>query len=169
MLPAAAALFILGLILLVWVMLNRRSSGLPGGKVIYTDTRGWGKPEKPLYDPDLGLAGKPDYLVEQGGKIIPVEVKTRRAGDSAPYDSHIYQLAAYCLLVQRVLGKRPPYGILRYADKTFQIDYTQELETGVIELLLEMRRYDRTQPDRSHDLPARCRKCGYRSACDQAL
>ena len=55
---------------------QRRASGLPGGRVIYTDTRAWGKVEKPLFDKDLGLTGKPDYLIEQNGKIIPVEVKT---------------------------------------------------------------------------------------------
>lgn len=155
---------------LLWVSSRRqRQSGLPGGRVIYTDTRGWGPVEKPLYDPALGLAGKPDYLVEKDGQIIPVEVKSSRVLD-APYDSHIYQLAAYCLLVQRTLGTRPAYGILKYSNRTFSIDYTPQLENALIELIGEMRQAgERKEQDRSHDIPRRCAACGYRNTCDQAL
>ncbi len=28
---------------------QRKAAGLPGGRVIYTDTRGWGKLEQPLF------------------------------------------------------------------------------------------------------------------------
>jgi len=91
---------------------QRRSAGLPGGRVIYNDTRGWGALEKPLIDEALGLTGKPDYLVREHGRIIPVEVKTGRTPES-PYDGHIFQVAAYCLLVEKTYGKRPPYGIIR--------------------------------------------------------
>jgi CRISPR-associated exonuclease Cas4 len=165
----ALALVIIGLLLLRLSAKRQMESGLPGGRVIYTDTRGWGPVEKPLYDPGLGLTGKPDYLVEKGSQIIPVEVKSSRVID-APYDSHIYQLAAYCLLVQRTLGSRPPYGILRYSNRTFAIDYTPQLETALIELLNEMRiAGERKEQDRSHESPERCARCGYRSTCDQAL
>jgi len=165
----ALALIIIALLLL-WLSARRQmEAGLPGGRVIYTDTRGWGPVEKPLYDPGLGLTGKPDYLVEKGSQIIPVEVKSSRVVD-APYDSHIYQLAAYCLLVQRTLGSRPPYGILRYNNRTFAIDYTPQLETALIELLNEMRvSGEHKEQDRSHNSPERCARCGYRSTCDQAL
>jgi CRISPR-associated exonuclease Cas4 len=165
----ALALICISLALL-WLSARRqRDAGLPGGRVIYTDTRGWGPVEKPLYDPILGLAGKPDYLVEKDRVIIPVEVKSGRVVD-APYDSHIYQLAAYCLLVQRTLGARPPHGILRYSNRTFAVDYTPQLETALIELLNEMRLAgERKEQARSHDSPERCAHCGYRSICDQAL
>jgi CRISPR-associated exonuclease Cas4 len=165
----ALALIFISLALL-WLSARRqKETGLPGGRVIYTDTRGWGPVEKPLYDPSLGLAGKPDYLVEKGRLIIPVEVKSGRVVD-APYDSHIYQLAAYCLLVQRTMGARPPNGILRYSNRTFAVDYTPQLETALVELLNEMRLAgERKEQARSHDSPERCAHCGYRSICDQAL
>ena len=44
---------------------QRQAAGLPDGRVIYTDTRGWGKLEKPLFNQALGLTGKPDYLIQQ--------------------------------------------------------------------------------------------------------
>jgi hypothetical protein len=54
---------------------------LPGGRIIYTDTNGWGKVEKPLFYTAMELTGKPDYLVEQKRKIIG-GVKSGRAPDS---------------------------------------------------------------------------------------
>ncbi len=175
MIQAAAVILLLAVVLLWVAARQRRASGLPGGRVVYTDTRGWGRVEKPLYDPESGLTGKPDYLVEQDGgeTLIPVEVKSARA-PSVPYDSHVFQLAAYCLLVERTYGKRPPYGLLRYRDKTFAIDYTPVLEQELEALLEQMRRpAGRARAaqglPRSHNEPARCARCGYRKICDQRL
>lgn len=166
----AALLLILLALLLYWQSSRQRTeAGLPGGRVIYTDTRAWGKVERPLYDSALGLTGKPDYLVQQEGRIIPVEVKSGRA-PLAPHDSHIHQLAAYCLLVERTYGKRPPYGILHYPDRDFAVDFTPELEASLLNLLAEMRR-DASRADvyRSHEQAARCARCGFRKVCDQSL
>ena len=148
---------------------QRQAAGLPGGRVIYTDARGWNKLEKPLFYAALELTGKPDYLVQQNGQIIPVEVKSGRAPD-APYDSHIYQLAAYCLLVEKTYAKRPPYGIIHYAGKDFAIDYTHELEQSLLELLTEMKRDEfRKDVPRSHEQAARCKRCGFREVCNQKV
>jgi len=148
---------------------QRRAAGLPGGRVIYTDTHAWGVVEKPLFSSELGLTGKPDYLVEQNGRLIPVEVKTGRVPD-APYDSHIFQLAAYCLLVEKTYGKRPPYGIIHYPNRDFAVDYTPQLESALLDQLAEMRRDEnRTNVPRSHDEAARCRRCGFKKVCDQSL
>jgi CRISPR-associated exonuclease Cas4 len=169
MLSAALILFVIAVMLLWISSRQRKQAGLPGGRIIYTDTRAWGEVEKPLYDAQLGLTGKPDYLVEQNGQIIPVEVKSGRAPD-APYDSHIFQVAAYCLLVQRGMGKRPPYGIIHYSDRDFAVDYTPELENRLLDTLAEMRRDEvRTSVARSHESTARCSRCGYRDLCDQKL
>lgn len=148
---------------------QRRQAGIPGGKVIYVDTSAWGKVEKPLYDPNIRLTGKPDYLVKQGKLIIPVEVKSRQA-PPAPYDSHIFQLAAYCMLVEHTYGLRPTHGIIHYANKNFAIDFTTELEGSIQDTIEEMQgRTERSQIDRSHQDGKRCQHCGYRSICDQAL
>ena len=107
--------------------------------------------------------------MQQSGQIIPVEVKSSRAPD-APYDSHIYQLAAYCLLVEKTYKKRPAYGIIHYNDRDFAVDYTPRLEAALLDLLAEMKRdeYKDVVP-RSHEQPARCARCGYKSVCDQSL
>jgi len=188
MILAALLIFISGLILLWQSSRIHRASGLPAGKIIYTDTRPWRAVEQPLFDAGLGLTGRPDYLVEKGGEIIPVEVKSGSRPE-APYESHIYQLAAYCLLVERVHGRRPSHGILHYGSpnqaagnperrgrqRSFAIEFTPTLEKAILDLLGEMQRVvmqdkDRSQGiDRSHQSAARCRACGFRSRCDQAL
>jgi len=164
----------LTLLLIAFVLLfisgrQRRAAGLPGGRVVYTDTRTWGAVEKPLFDANLGLTGKPDYLVEQNGRLIPVEVKTGRTPE-APYDSHIFQVAVYCLLVQKTSGKRPPHGIIHYPNRDFAVDYTPELESALLDLLAKIRHDEqRASVERSHEDAQRCRRCGFRNACDQKL
>ncbi|MBI5964705.1 MAG: CRISPR-associated protein Cas4 [Chloroflexi bacterium] len=169
MLYLALALFIFALFFFRKSSVQQKEAGLPGGRIIYSDTRGWGKVEKPLFYAQMELTGKPDYLVEQNGKIIPVEVKSGRAPD-APYDSHIFQLAAYCLLVEKTYDTRPPYGIIHYENRDFAIDYTRELEEALIDLLVEIKRdeHKRDVP-RSHEQASRCARCGYRNTCDQRL
>ena len=168
--PYISILFlIIGLVLLFVVFQQKRQAGIPSGRVIYSDTNQWGKVEKPLFDPNLKLTGKPDYLVKQKNQIIPVEVKSR-SSPRVPYDSHIYQLAAYCLLVQHEFGTRPNYGILHYQNQTFAIDFTPTLEKTVKETIREMQEVKNSSKlDRSHDNPRNCHRCGYRSICDQSL
>ena len=166
---AGLFLLFLALILVFISGRQRRAAGLPGGRVISSDTRAWGRVEKPLYDPELGLTGKPDYLVEKDGSLIPVEVKTGRT-PAAPYDAHIFQVAAYCLLVERTYGKRPTHGILHYPARDFAVDYTRELESALLDLLASLRVDEhRHEIHRSHEQAERCVRCGYRQNCDQRL
>jgi len=170
MLLAVIALTILALVFFWLSGRQRQSAGLPGGRIIYADTQQWAKVERPLYDALLNLSGKPDYLVQQGeNAVIPVEVKTGRT-PTTPHDSHIFQLAAYCLLAERVLHKRPAYGILHYPNRTYAVDYTPALESALLDVLAEMRVQERRgEADRSHEEPARCARCGYRAHCNQRL
>ncbi len=165
-----ALLFIVIAVVLLWQSgRRRREAGLPGGRLIYTDTRAWGIVEKPLFSAELGLTGKPDYLVQSGDRVIPVEVKSGRTPE-APYDSHIFQIASYCLLVAKSYGKRPAYGIIHYPKRDFAVDFTPELESALLDQLAEMRRDEmRTDVARSHQSAARCRGCGFRKVCDQSL
>jgi CRISPR-associated exonuclease Cas4 len=134
---------------------QRRLAGLPGGRVIYVDTSQWAKVEKPLYDRALNLTGKPDYLVQSGDVYLPVEIKSSQVHQH-PYDSHIYQLAAYCLLVERTYGYRPTYGILHYTNQTFAVDFTPQLERALLvfgrDLLFPGKSRRKSLPQRSPTL-----------------
>jgi CRISPR/Cas system-associated exonuclease Cas4 (RecB family) len=161
-------LLALGLLLLWLARRTRLAAGLPPGRVISQDTLGPRRAGQSLYDPVLDLAGKPDYLVEQGDRLIPLEIKSGRS-HAGPRASHRLQLAAYCRLVESVYARRPPVGILQYADQAYAIAYTQALEHELRQTL-ESLRTDLGRPlDRSHESPERCRACGFRDGCDQAL
>jgi CRISPR-associated exonuclease Cas4 len=163
------ALLALGLLLLWVARRGRARSGLPQGRVIYTDTGGWNRLERPLFSRELLITGKPDYLVADGNDVIPVEVKSCHA-PAQPYLSHVLQLAAYCYLVEECYRRRPPYGIIKYADRTFEIDYTPELEDELLATLDDMRDdLDHDDAPRNHDEPTRCQSCGYRQQCTQAI
>ncbi|HEV2802707.1 MAG TPA: CRISPR-associated protein Cas4 [Pyrinomonadaceae bacterium] len=169
-----------------WLASRRgeRRTGLPQGRVIYSDTgvpvgrispvtlneRGE-RQEKPLLSHRHKLTGRPDYLVETEEGVVPVEAKsTACPADGVPYDSHLMQLACYCLLVEDVTGARVPFGVIRYRDRQLRVDYTDELRATLLALLSEMREARRA-PDvhRSHEERPRCAACSYREICDESL
>ncbi len=165
----ATVLILLGICLLWFAGRKKQQLGLPSGRLVYADPGLWGKPESPFYIVDIGLTGKPDYIVQQNGNLLPVEVKNAWS-PPAPFDSHILQLGAYCLLIEQTSGKRPPFGVLKYRNRTFDIDYTAALEESVLNIIHEIRlQKNREDAPRSHDEPNRCAHCGFRNVCDQRL
>ena len=163
---------LLFLAIVVWLLarLVRGRTGLPTGEVVYSDTGGWSRVERPLFSATLQLTGKPDYLVRQKQTVIPVEVKSGQAPPGGPHPGHKYQLAAYCALVTEAYGRRPEYGLIQYADQTLSVNYTRELETELRELLDDMRADGESdEVARSHHSPGRCRACGFVEICDEAL
>jgi CRISPR-associated exonuclease Cas4 len=164
----ALALLLLAVLLAVWAATLRRRTGLPWAPVRYRDTDGRAV-EKPLFSRRFGLAGRPDYLIELGGRAIPVEVKPGRRAPQ-PYESDLMQLAAYCLLVEETEGIAPPYGLLRYAGRTFRLDYTPAVRERVLALLDEMRAaLAYADCARSHRDSRRCWGCGFRDQCGDSL
>ncbi|MCX7791901.1 MAG: Dna2/Cas4 domain-containing protein [Chloroflexaceae bacterium] len=159
----------LALLLLVVAVVLRQRAGLPWGRVAAADV-GAGRPlERPLVAARYGLVGKPDYLIERGGVMIPVEVNPGRRAPQ-PYDSDLMQLAAYCLLLEETTGHAPPYGFLRYANATFRLAYTPAVRQRLVSALAEMRALlDASDAARSHNDPRRCAGCGFRTLCDDAL
>ena len=158
----------LGLLLLFLASRLRSRTGLPWRTVAYQDTGGR-RPERPLISRRYGLVGQPDYLLEERGLLIPVEVKPGR-GARSPYESDIMQLAAYCLLVEDQLGRAPTHGLLRYKHDTFQIDWTPELREELLAILEELRAdMGPDEVERSHDEPRRCAGCGFSDRCDESL
>ncbi len=168
-------LILILLALLFWFLAQRTrgATGLPAGRVVYTDmgnAQAWGRLEKPLFSHRLQLTGKPDYLVRDGAAYIPVEVKSGPAPADGPRASHIYQLAAYCLLVAEAYDNRPAHGLIKYADKTLAVDFTPQLEADLLELLDEIRADgEADEVARSHSSAARCRACGFREVCEESL
>lgn len=165
---------IVGVLLLLLSRRMYQRSGLPAGKIIYSDTSTWQKQQDPMISRKFGIVGKPDYLVvvrEGLRKVhVPVEVKSRKR-PLEPYDSHIMQLGAYCLLIEDNFKERPPYGLIHYADDTVEIPFNNKLRGQVLRAAEEIRRNRKaSNVPRQHDDPGRCQGCGYRHGCgDEAL
>lgn len=165
----AFILLLLG-VLLFWASTRRRRGlGVPEGRVVYEDSGATRRLEQPLFAEDLNLVGRPDYLIENKQGLVPVEVKSGRT-PTRPFESHILQLAAYCALVQRNFDQRPAYGIIRYPERSFTVEYTEKLERQLMALLDEMRAgLSRRELHRSHQVTAKCRSCGYFELCPERL
>jgi len=162
-------LLVVSVLLFVGSRRLRKRTGLPGGRVIYSDTRTWQACPEPLYAPSVNLVGKPDYVVTKWKYAIPIEVKSCHA-PAEPYYSHVLQLAAYCLLIEETYDQRPPYGLIHYPERTFAVKYTSELEGELLSTIEWMREDMRAQDvDRDHNDPVRCQACGYGEYCDQRL
>ncbi len=165
----AFVLLTLALFLIYLSRRQRRQLGLPAGDLLYEDMASDDKLRKALFDEELNLVGRPDYLIREGENLVPVEVKSGRS-PKRPYESHIYQLAAYCLLVAKQFGQRPSHGLIRYPQRSFKVNFTEELEARLLSLLDEIRAQHHSKDvARSHQQVARCRACGYLQVCDQSL
>ncbi len=158
--------------LLVWANARTRllKSGILEGRIVYQDTDRRRNVERPLVSRRYCLSGKPDYLVDRSNELIPVEIKSRESPPSGPYASDAAQLAAYCVLVEDSSGVTPSHGVIQYSDRTWPIRYTARDREGILEILDEMRAARQSATiRRDHTHAARCRACGYRTACDEAL
>lgn len=117
------------------------------------------------------LTGRPDYLVRVENGIAPVELKSGKAPRSGrPYDGHLLQLAAYCLLVEDVCHAYVPFGVLEYEDRSIPVDYTPSLRQQLLKLLEEMRAAKRVgELHINHNSTGKCRSCGFREVCGEGL
>ena len=165
-----ALLIVIG-VLLVWRGRHFvKGGGMSEGQIIYMDTHGNGPVVKPLFSRRLGLTGKPDYLLFRKGMYIPVEVKSNPMPSTGAYLAHKLQVAAYCHLVEEHYGKRPNYGIIKYDDDTYQVDYGPELEKDLTDVVARMRT-DMSGANvlRSHKYLKRCIACSFQPVCGDDL
>lgn len=153
---------------------SMRSTGIIGalrkefrvrGKIEYIDV----DESKVFKSEKHGLSGRPDYIIKVEAGLIPVEEKKGRT-PRGPLFSHILQVAAYCLLIEEVTGKPPPYGLLKYPEHEHEIEYNGDLKKVLLEKLGEMRRLMETEDaHRNHNRPGKCLSCSRREVCPERL
>lgn len=159
----AAAAVLLSLLSLA---LHRRAG--VSGRVLASDV-GVTRPGTVLRSAHYGVSGKPDYLVERGGRVVPVEVKpTRRRAH--PWLRDVVQLATYCLILEEIEPRFAGYGDLRYADRTFRVDFTPSLREELLRTIAAARA-DLLAADLApnHDDPRRCARCMLVRACGRPV
>ena len=87
-----------------------------------------------------------------------------------PLFSHILQVVAYCVLLEEEYGHAPPYGIIRYGDTAFEIEYNEDQKSLLLQKLGEMRAaIARGGAHRNHNRPGKCIHCSRRAACPERL
>lgn len=161
-----AACSILGSIFLVLLvgfrptisMKNRAVTGLGFARLIYTDEKGC----KLLVSERYNLQGKPDYIFKSFvlGRYIPFEIKSTHLKAEEPHEGDLMQLVAYFLLIEEVYGKKPPYGKLVYANKTFKVRNTLKLRMALKDYLRQMNEMlNRRKEIRCTKSYIKCRNC----------
>lgn len=137
------------------------------GDVVYVDSA----TERPklFVSKKHGLSGRPDAVVMRGEHHIPVELKTGRV-PRGPLFSHILQVVAYCVLLEEEYGKPPPYGIIRYGETAFEIEYNVDQRSMLLQKLDEMRlALAKGSTHRNHNRPGKCIHCSRRGVCPERL
>lgn len=112
------------------------NSPVPSGEIVFQDTERIEMLE-PLVSHMPQQTGKPDYLIRTKAGLVPIEVKSLSCGERGPYEGEVAQVAAYCLLVEDVMGEPVPYRILQFADRKVRVPFTAGRREKVMALLDE--------------------------------
>jgi len=161
-LEGAAAAVVLGAALVAGAVraLWSRHRDRRYGALVATDARRG--PE--LVSERYRLVGRPDELRRgPDGRLVPVELKSRRSPAGGPAYSHRVQVWAYCLLLEESTGRAPAFGVVRYSDSEFRIPWDAGARGELLRLRAEL---DRPYDGRARPSAGRCHACSWRLACD---
>lgn len=144
----------------------RRSTGITRNMVVKSVDGGTFVGRRELSSKTLGLVGRPDAIVQEGGALIPIE---RKAFGKRPRDKDIAQLLVYCRLIEEIEGVRPPHGylIIGPTAKRFKISNDPNKQQGVEGLVREMREILAGGPCVATPHPKKCAGCSVRESCAQ--
>ena len=150
-----------------WIGRQARRGSLPG-EVIYDDTVE--QTERVLVSHRYRLKGKPDHVLRTRSGVVPVEKKSKDWQGRLPLPGDRAQLLAYCLLVEEAMAQPVNHGLLHYANREFIVPFGAKERQEIIDLLQAMQaarcaRY----VARSHSHAGKCRSCGVRAACGEAV
>ncbi|MDQ6830576.1 MAG: Dna2/Cas4 domain-containing protein [Gemmatimonadota bacterium] len=163
---AMVALLVAALLAVIALRLSRRS-GLSG--IVVASDGPVARRSRVLRSARAGISGRPDYLIEEHDHIVPVELKPSRQS-ATPWLRDVVQLAAYCLLLEETEPRFGGYGYLRYADRTFRIDFTDSLKAELLTTVAALRAdLSATDVEANHADPRRCARCALREPCGRAV
>ncbi len=114
----------------------------------------------------LRVYGTPDGVINEGGKVIPVE---RKSLSKKARSRHIFQLAVYMALLEESTGKPVPYGYLilgkdKRQKKVFNSDdLRNKVRLKALELVNILEGLNKVVPD---PYPAKCKSCSVKDFCD---
>lgn len=121
-------------------------------------------PDREYVSTRQGLAGRPDALIREEGKVIPVE---RKPLAKKLRDRYVVQMLVYLRLVEEFEGARPPHGYLLLGPKCRRIKIvnSETKQMWVSGLIAEMRRILDGGTPIPAPHPVKCAKCDVRTRC----
>jgi CRISPR-associated protein Cas4 len=148
--------------LAAWTRQERQRLGLRGGRILAADDSRFGSPT--LRSERLGLAARPDHVLELGGMRIPVEQKPSA---QRVWPSHALQVSAQCALLEEVSGVRPSHAVVVLAKGQHErVAFTPQLEQQLFGTMQRMREIlDSREAPGPCWSRGRCTSCGYRQIC----
>ena len=121
-----------------------------------------------LRDEIHGFSGKPDYIWREKGRLVPEEIKSGACGPTPRHDN-VIQMGVYFFLIEAQLNERPQGGRLKYRNRTFWIENTEDLRAEVLAL---RDRYEGVQAGlltpAPHPQPRVCSRCAFQGQCPDA-
>lgn len=118
-----------------------------------------------LSDPDLGLSGKADLVLEAEDRVAVVDFKLT-GGEVG--ENHRMQLAGYSLLAEKRSGHRARVAFLyRIPDnRVFAVEMTEHLRAAVMSAVQDIRETaERQWCPPATDVRGRCAECEYANYC----
>lgn len=113
----------------------------------------------------LGLSGQPDMIIKSREGLFPVELRNTASKSSK---SHLYQLAAYALLLEDLFGIQVSKGFvfLLALQDVAVFHFTRELKEGVLETVSSIREMllKERLPGQTKNR-GQCAECTYRNFC----
>lgn len=120
-----------------------------------------------LRSDELGLEGVVDLLVE-GSELVVVERKYAEA-PRRPFKGHLYQVAAYAMLVEYALGRPVRRARIEYlkSRRSFEVEVDDHLRRHVLWTVRRIREIIDEGVDPGFAPRPGCGSCGYRRLCQQ--
>ena len=156
------SLIVLSILIRIRANTIKKSNSIQQGKILYSDLN---KSAKPLYSKKLQITGKPDYIIKEKDRFIPVELKFGK--HNRPQKNHIFQLAGYRQLIEDSYGGFVPYGIIIYNNKNqFKISFNPQIRFELESTIEEMRKTLKSgKLSRNHNDFHRCINCSMKEYC----
>lgn len=147
------------------VVSKKKKYRIPKGKITYSDLN---VPAKPFFSNRYKITGKPDYIVFENDKYIPIEFKS--GSYDMPKQNHILQLATYCQLLEDSYGDFVPYGRLVYSNSDFKIPFDPKLRFELELVISKMKKSIKYgNVELNHNNSGKCRKCSMKKHCTDNL
>lgn len=124
--------------------------------------------EATLESQELGIRGKIDKIEFHEDRIVPVELKTGQSSRTGPWNDHIIQVAAYCMLLEKEHNQKVSHGLIIYYNprivhnvsiNPFMVDEVLSL-IGEVNSMLKQ-----DSPPPLAENPNKCSICGLKDTC----